>query len=415
MFHRPLLDVPDPCPTFCSTPPPTEQTALPMTRIRRSPCATPHGRLQFGRLVEPTPLTGYERKSEHTPINYTSRRNSFDTDCNDLTTTVAASEPPDITEVGQSTSPLLFQEREVSSNPFCVSCFQQQLAASGSQQQASSSVVNPWLSADVWGTRKLASVEGTLSRGKRDRDLESVQTLSERRKSPCLTWTESWIGYSRRKSPCLPWTEIIWGWGRNGHKKLGTKKCWYCPVWNQSRTRISEIGALSGESMGRWGSQRKVFFFWRTGNEKENRARDCHEIEELRRICCEETDRVRQLRIDELSVQERNPSTVRQLLTQIQDVQKEVNSLTDTRDFYDPETASSSGSSHAPSPSPEYSESQRNALPRFCIAARYTEYYGYFRKRFWKPTCSRRTILSFLRAFKEFGMIFLRIGIRVIR
>ena len=29
-FHRPLLDVPDPCPSFCSTPPPTAPTSLPM-------------------------------------------------------------------------------------------------------------------------------------------------------------------------------------------------------------------------------------------------------------------------------------------------------------------------------------------------------------------------------------------------
>ena len=81
---------------------------------------------------------------------------------NDLTTTVAASENID--------------------------GFQQRAAASGSPQQASSSVVHPWLSADMWGTRKLvrgnesiSSVEGTLSRGKRNRDLESAQTLSERR------------------------------------------------------------------------------------------------------------------------------------------------------------------------------------------------------------------------------------------
>ena len=41
---------------------------------------------------------------------------------------------------------------------------------------------------------------------------------------------------------------------------------------------------------------------------QENHAKDCQEIEELRRICCEETDRARQLRIDELSMhQERNP------------------------------------------------------------------------------------------------------------
>ena len=45
MFHRPLRDVPDPLPSFCSTPPPSTPTALPMTRIKRSPCATRRGGL----------------------------------------------------------------------------------------------------------------------------------------------------------------------------------------------------------------------------------------------------------------------------------------------------------------------------------------------------------------------------------
>ena len=41
------------------------------------------------------------------------------------------------------------------------------------------------------------------------------------------------------------------------------------------------------------------------------------EFEELRRICCEVIDRTRQLKIDELSMQqERNPTVVSQLLTQ---------------------------------------------------------------------------------------------------
>ena len=35
---------------------------------------------------------------------------------------------------------------------------------------------------------------------------------------------------------------------------------------------------------------------------RENQAKDCQEIEELRRICCEETDRAKQARIDELSM-----------------------------------------------------------------------------------------------------------------
>ena len=83
---------------------------------------------------------------------------------------------------------------------------------------------------------------------------------------------------------------------------------------------------------------------------QESRARDCQGMEELRRVYCEETHRARQLRIDELSLQqERNPTTVSQLLTHIQDLQNKVNSLADAREFYDPETASSPGASHVPS------------------------------------------------------------------
>ena len=50
---------------------------------------------------------------------------------------------------------------------------------------------------------------------------------------------------------------------------------------------------------------------------------------------------------DELSVQQsEDSSTVSQLLAQIQDLQDKVNSLSDARKFYGPETACSSGASH---------------------------------------------------------------------
>ena len=57
MFHRPLLDVPDPLPSCCFTPPPSASTALPVTGIRGPPCATPRGGLLLGNLAESTPLT----------------------------------------------------------------------------------------------------------------------------------------------------------------------------------------------------------------------------------------------------------------------------------------------------------------------------------------------------------------------
>ena len=190
MLHRPVLDVPDPFRSLCSTPPPFTPTALPMTGIRRSPCATPRGGLLFGHLAESTPLTGYEPKTcidvscEHAPINYPLRRNSFNTDYNDLTTTVAAFETLDMKEAGQSTSPLMFQEREVNFNPFCVSGFQQQAAASGSPQQVPASVVNAWLGADMWsstrkvlrGNESIASAEGTWSR-KKEIEILNVRKL----------------------------------------------------------------------------------------------------------------------------------------------------------------------------------------------------------------------------------------------
>ena len=77
--------------------------------------------------------------------------------------------------------------------------------------------------------------------------------------------------------------------------------------------------------------------------------------------------------------------------------------------FYDPETASSSGATPVPSQPCTNSESQDHASPRFWIAARYTEYCGYFRKRFWTTSCSRRTNLYSLRKIKELGFLFSRI------
>ena len=71
---------------------------------------------------------------------------------------------------------------------------------------------------------------------------------------------------------------------------------------------------------------------------EEDRARDYQDIEELRRICCAEADRARRLKYDELSTQQKeNPSTVNQLMVQIQELQDKVNSLNDAKEFCDPD------------------------------------------------------------------------------
>ena len=73
---------------------------------------------------------------------------------------------------------------------------------------------------------------------------------------------------------------------------------------------------------------------------QECHAKDCQQIEELRRVYCQEAERARQLRTDALSLRQKGgPSTVNQLLSQIQEPQDKVNSLNEETDFCDPETS----------------------------------------------------------------------------
>ena len=57
MFHRTLLDMPDTFSSFCSTPPQTTPDSLLLTRIKRTPCATPPAGMLFGHLAESSPHT----------------------------------------------------------------------------------------------------------------------------------------------------------------------------------------------------------------------------------------------------------------------------------------------------------------------------------------------------------------------
>ena len=61
--------------------------------------------------------------------------------------------------------------------------------------------------------------------------------------------------------------------------------------------------------------------------------------------------------------QQRNPTIVGHHLAQIQDLQNNVHSLSDAREFHDPETASSSGATHVPS-QPSAISSPRTMLCR---------------------------------------------------
>ena len=119
-------------------------------------------------------------------------------------------------------------------------------------------------------------------------------------------------------------------------------------------------------------------------------------MEELRRICCEERDRARQLRIDELSVQqEENPSTVNLLLARIQELHDKVNSLNDPKEFYDPGTASSSGMSHVPSQPLSFPRPRGSISRDSCLPHETRNSMGTSGDVFEKFTCSRRAVLSF--------------------
>ena len=80
------------------------------------------------------------------------------------------------------------QECEVSANPFGVSGFQEQAALSGSQQQASSSVVNPWQEFEkpVRGVESFASVEGHCRKVKEIEISTVCNFLNWKRKELCL-------------------------------------------------------------------------------------------------------------------------------------------------------------------------------------------------------------------------------------
>ena len=143
MFHRNVLDLPDHPLAFFAA----------LVKEPCTTCADPRRGSLTGRMAEQGPISGFEPKdlivisSKYTPIDFTSRKNSF-------TKNVPAVVASDITETSEARQlilPLFTQEREVRANPFCV-CFS---ARSSKRQPASSSVINLRQSSDVGSCRKV--------------------------------------------------------------------------------------------------------------------------------------------------------------------------------------------------------------------------------------------------------------------
>ena len=243
--------------------------------------------------ARPNPLTGYEPKSlievssERTPINIPSRTGSLDA----LATTVDASEIVDTTEVGQLTSPLFSQEREVSANPFRHSGVERPMR----DPDLFSSIGRP-----VRETKSGTGECATFSNGKRREfclNRRSLHGFLE--ETADRAFQGEFAAQTRCLKRTLNWTEES---GKGGLIIL---------LFVKLADSLNPRG---------WNSIRRINCLIKL---KGNR-----DLEELRRICCVEADRARQLKLDEPSVrQKENPFTVNQLMAQIQELQDKVNFL----------------------------------------------------------------------------------------
>ena len=91
---------------------PTQSTATSSSLLFPSnwtPTATP----LFGRFAEQSPLTCYQIE-----VSSASRRDCLESSCDDLATTLVASETVERSDLERLASPLILQERETSANPF---------------------------------------------------------------------------------------------------------------------------------------------------------------------------------------------------------------------------------------------------------------------------------------------------------
>ena len=199
----------------------------------------------------------------------------------------------------------------------------------------------------------------SVSKGKRDRDQNVVQTLRDRQNLHIILERKAGLAVRGEKLA----QQRLYEAEADVEVKHWEKRNSDIALYGINQEFESQRFQLQQAS--RWADQaqrdKKPMENWKRGMDSSEKI--------LRRICCEETDRARQARIDDLSMhQERNPTTVSRLLTQIQDLQNKVNSLSEARENHDPESGSSSGSTHVLSqpstnPSPKTTPCRDSGLP----------------------------------------------------
>ena len=256
------------------------------------------------------------------------------------------------------------------------------------------------------GVEPFSSFEKLLSKGQRNRELESEQDsqlvreriLSEQRYS-WLLWKESWS--------CAAQSRLSEAQS-DLDRRVEIAKCWYCSLWNLDvaptpRMELYQAHQLSDQLQREKGLSSEEIEM-RNRAFQEDRAGDCQEIEEIRRICCAESDRARQLKYDEpprkrkiiplqwisLWFKLRNFKTKWTLWL----MQKNLMILKLRAALDCPRSLSTH----------EYSESLRNDEPWFPRNS-----LRYFRKLWRRSICSRWTSRSTVRQIKEFDFVFLQI------
>ena len=338
-----LLNVPsNPFPPIFSslasslTPPTAPPT--PLTGIRLNPCATPLWGGPSGHLADPIPDTGYEPKfcidvsGEHTPINLPTRNMGFQQEYDGDDHCIRG---PQFTSTFRSIkqqpalgkhSSHLVETRFMKDQPH-ESVSRLWIWCKSDQHQGD--LCRPWIA------RQLFQVFMGLCQRRREIDTKML----------CKQWEKGKIS-TKSLNGKLNWPCEERDWLSKDSTKLRQRS----NTWEKRNSDIAlnEINQefqshrLQLQQANHWADQAqrdKISLYgeleMRNRLFRENQAKDCQEIEESRTDCCEETDRARQARNDELSMhQERNPTTESQLLTQNQDLQNKVNSLCQMREKF---------------------------------------------------------------------------------
>ena len=277
----------------------------------------------------PDQNTGYEPNffghlnEEHTPINLP---DSFQ--CRDDATIISAADDPDVLCSGASSS-------------------SKQTASSRVPTMLGSLGASPWkqrselvdsrariqaTGADVGRESVVSTIFSTQSKGKRDRDQNFVHPLRDREnlQKSLERKVDSAVRGERMAQQKLYEAEADVEPRNCKKKKVDISLQEIDQKFESQRFQLHQASRWAGQAHR---DKRRLYGKLELRNRlfQEDHARDC---QKFKRICCEETDRARKARIDELPMhQERNPTTVSQLMAQIRESQNRANSLSVVREF----------------------------------------------------------------------------------